>query len=35
MLIAYYVGFTNRKLKYVEEKTKATLKNKQTLNATV
>jgi hypothetical protein len=26
MLVAYYLGFTNRKLKYVEEKMTATLK---------
>jgi hypothetical protein len=30
MLIAYYLGFTNRKRKYLEEKTTATLKSKQT-----
>jgi hypothetical protein len=30
MLIAYYLGFTNRKRKYFEEKTTATLKSKQT-----
>ncbi len=35
MLIAYYLGFTNRKRKYVEEKTTATLKSKQTSIATV
>ena len=33
--IAYYLGFTNRKRKYFEEKTKATLKSKQTPIATV
>jgi hypothetical protein len=33
--IAYYLGFTNRKRKYFEEKTKATLKSKQTSIATV
>ncbi len=32
--IAYYLGFTNRKRKYFEEKTKATLKSKQTSIAT-
>ena len=35
MVIAYYLGFTNRKRKYVEEKTRATLKSKQTSIATV
>ena len=35
MLIAYYLGFTNRKRKYFEEKTTATLKSKQTSIATV
>jgi hypothetical protein len=35
MLIAYYLGFTNRKRKYVEEKTTATLKSKQTSITTV
>ncbi len=35
MLIAYYLGFTNRKRKYFEEKTMATLKSKQTSIATV
>jgi hypothetical protein len=35
MLIAYYLGFTNRKRKYHEEKTTATLKNKQTSTAAV
>jgi hypothetical protein len=35
MLIAYYLGFTNRKRKYAEEKTTATLKSKQTSIATV
>ncbi len=30
MLIAYYLGFTNKKRKYFEEKTTATLLNKQT-----
>jgi hypothetical protein len=35
MLIAYYLGFTNRKRNYFEEKTAATLKSKQTLIATV
>jgi len=33
--IAYYLGFTNRKRKYFEEKTTATLKSKQTSIATV
>jgi hypothetical protein len=32
---AYYLGFTNRKRKYFEEKTTATLKSKQTSIATV
>ncbi len=31
MLIAYYLGFKNRKRKCIEEKTTATLKYKQTL----
>jgi hypothetical protein len=35
MLIAYYLGFPNRKPKYFEEKTTATLKNKQTSIAAV
>jgi hypothetical protein len=35
MLIAYYLGFTNRKRKYHEEKTTATLKSKQTSIAPV
>jgi hypothetical protein len=35
MLIAYYLGFKNRKLKYIGEWTGATLKNKQTSMATV
>jgi hypothetical protein len=35
MLIAYNLGFTNRKRKYVEEKRMATLKSKQTSIATV
>jgi hypothetical protein len=35
MLIPYYLGFTNRKRKYFEEKTTATLKSKQTSIATV
>ncbi len=35
MLIAYYLGFTNRKRKYIEERTAATLKSKQTSIATV
>jgi hypothetical protein len=35
MLIAYYLDFTNRKRKYFEEKTTATLKSKQTSIATV
>jgi hypothetical protein len=35
LLIAYCLGFTNRKRKYVEEKTTVTLKSKQTSNATV
>jgi len=35
MLIAYYLGFINRKQKYFEEKTKETLKSKQTSIATV
>ncbi len=35
MLIANYLGFTNRKRKYFEEKTTATLKSKQTSIATV
>jgi hypothetical protein len=35
MLIAYNLGFTNRKRKNVEEKTTATLKSKQTSTATV
>ncbi len=35
MLIAYYLGFTNSKRKYFEEKTTATLKSKQTSIATV
>jgi hypothetical protein len=30
MLIPYYLGFTNRKRKYFEEKTTATFKSKQT-----
>jgi hypothetical protein len=34
MLIAYYLGFTDRKWKYFEEKMMATLKSKQTLIAT-
>ncbi len=33
--IAYYLGFTNRKRKYFEEKTTATLKSNQTSIATV
>ncbi len=33
--ITYYFGFTNRKRKYFEEKTTATLKSKQTSIATV
>jgi hypothetical protein len=35
MLIAYYLGFTNRKRKYSEEKMTPTLKSKQTSIATV
>jgi hypothetical protein len=35
MLIAYSLGFTNRKRTYFEEKTTATLKSKQTSIATV
>ncbi len=35
MLIAYHLGFTNRKRKYFEEKMTATLKSKQTSIATV
>ncbi len=35
MLIAYYLGFTNRKRKYIEEKTTVRLKSKQTSIATV
>jgi hypothetical protein len=35
MLIAYYLGFTKRKRKYVEEKRTATLKSKQTSIAKV
>jgi|688.fasta_scaffold284894_1 hypothetical protein len=35
MLIAYYLGFTNRKRKYFKEKMTATLKNKRTSIATV
>jgi hypothetical protein len=35
MLIAYYLGFANKKRKYFEEKTTATLKRKQTSIATV
>jgi hypothetical protein len=35
MLIAYYLGFSNRKRKNFEEKTTATLKSKQTSIATV
>jgi hypothetical protein len=35
MLIAYYLGCTDRKRKYFEEKTAATLKRKQTSIATV
>jgi hypothetical protein len=35
MLIAYYLGFTNRKRKYFEEKMTAALKSKQTSIATV
>ncbi len=31
MTIAYYLGFTNGKQKYIEEKTTAILKSKQTL----
>ena len=33
--ITYYLGFTNRKRKYFEEKTTATLKSKRTSIATV
>jgi hypothetical protein len=35
MLIAHYLGFTNKKRKYFEEKKTATLKSKQTLIATI
>ncbi len=35
MLIAYYLGFTNRKRKYIEEKTTVRLESKQTSIATV
>jgi hypothetical protein len=35
MLIAYYLGFTNRKRKYIEEKATATFKSKQISIATV
>jgi hypothetical protein len=35
MPIAYYLGFTNRKRKYVKEKMMTTLKSKQTSIATV
>jgi hypothetical protein len=35
MLITYYLGFTNKKRKYVEEKATATLISKQTSITTV